>query len=192
MSRVKKKIKEYSYDDCWMYILLLTTLVIFMEALKSYTFKIDGVNLTYSLLLMPLMYFIVNFITKKYDYKKSIAAIAISGVIFVCFIALMSFTLGEKLMLGNISGEFCAYIVSQFINLTLYLFLIDNTDSPFILIILNYMFAFIVYYLFYTLIYLNAINLDSYWTGYFITLGIQFIICIPIVYFDIRIKRRGK
>ena len=183
----KKKI-EKDYSDCWMYILILTVLVILMESLKNYTFVVGGVNLTYALFLMPLMYLLVNFITKKYDYKKGVASIAISGVIFVCFIAIMSFAMGEKLILGNISGEFCAYVISQFVNLTLYVFLLKNTKFPLQLIVLNYMFSLIIYYLFYTLINLQVIVLDGYWTGYFITLGIQFIIVLILSFIDKRIK----
>ena len=183
-----KRRKEVDYNDCWMYILLLTVLVILMEALKNYTFDVSGLHLTYALYFMPIMFFISNYITKKYDYKKAVAAISISGVIFVCFIAIMSFALGERLILGNISGEFCAYIISQFLNLTLYLFIINNTKSPVILLFLNYLFALIVYYLFYTLINLDAIVLDSYWKGYFITLGIQSIISLPIAFIDKKVN----
>ena len=187
MSRKKKE--EKYYDDCWMYILLLSTLVILLESLKNYTFKIAGVHLTYSLFLLPFVYFIVNYIAKKYDYKKAIASIAISGVLFVSFSAIMSFALGERLILSSVSGEFCGYVVSQFVNLTIYMFLLNNTKSPILLIFLNYLFSLIIYYMFYTLIYLKLITLDTFWTGYFITLGIQFIICIPIAITDKKIKR---
>ena len=43
--------------------------------------------------------------------------------------------------------------------------------------------------MFYTLIYLKMILLDQYWKGYFITLTIQIIICIPIAIIDKKIKR---
>ncbi len=184
MTNVKKKKKEDSYDDCWMYILLLTTLAILLESAKSYTFVFKGVSLTYSLFLLPLVFFIANYISKKYDYKKAVAAISISGVSFVLFTAIMSFALGERLILSNVSGEFCAYVVSQFLNLTLYVFISNNTKSPYLLIFLNYLFSLIVFYMVYTLIYLNIILFDTYWLGYFTTLGIQFLICLPIAYLD--------
>ena len=185
----KKRQKENYYNDCWIYILLLSTLVILLESLKNYTFQIDGVRLTYSLFLLPFVYFIVNYIAKKYDYKKAIASIAVSGVLFVSFSAIMSFALGERLILTSISGEFCGYVISQFVNLTIYMFLLNNTKSPVLLIFLNYMFSLIVYYMFYTLIYLKMMTLDSFWTGYFITLAIQFAICLPITIIDKRISR---
>lgn len=184
---MKKKTK--TYDDSWMFILLLTTLAILIESLKSYTFKMLGVSLTYSLFLLPFTYLIVNYIAKKYGYKKSIAAISISAVMFVCFSAIMSFAVGERLILSSISGEFCGYVVSHFVNLTIYMFLLNNTKSPVILVLLNYMFSLIVYYMFYTLIYLNMIVLDSFWKGYFITLAMQFVLCIPIAIYDKNIKR---
>lgn len=190
-TKTKRRKKEELYNDCWLYILLLTTLVILLGSLKSYTFKIFGVSLTYSLLLLPLVYFLANYITKKYDYKKTIAAIAISGVMSVCFVAIMSFALGKNLMLSSLSGEFCAYVVSQFINLTIYQFLLNNTDSPGILIFLTYLFSLIVYYMFYTLIYLNMIILDNFWEGYLLTLAIQFFVCIPIAIID-KLTKRGK
>ena len=184
MSNIKKKKKEDLYEDCWMYILLLTTLVIFLESLKTYTFEVAGVDLTYSLLFLPLVYFITNYISKKYDYKKAVAAIAISGVFFVCFTAIVSFALGDRLILSSISGEFCAYVISQFINLTLYTYLSNNTSMPGTLIFINYMFSLIIYYMFYTLIYLEMVTVDSYWVGYFATLAIQIVICIPLAIAD--------
>lgn len=184
-----RKKKEEDYNDCWMYILLLTTLVILLESLKTYTFQVAGVHLTYAVFLLPLIYLLANYITKKYDYKKTVAAIAISGVLFVSFVAVISFALGERLILTSLTGEFCGYVISQFVNLTIYMFLLNNTKSPFILILLTYLFSLIVYYMFYTLIYLNMITLDTYWKGYFITLGIQTILCIPISYIDKKIAR---
>ena len=175
MARKKKK-----YEDCYIYIALLTTLVIFLEALKPYTFRIANVNLSYSLIGLPLVYFISNYICKKYDYKKAVAAIAISGVVFVCFDAIVSFALGERLMLSSISGEFCAYVISQFVNLTIYVFITNNIDNKEIFIYINYLFSLVTYYMIYTLINLSKISLDTYWKGYFITLIIQIIICIPL------------
>lgn len=188
MPRLKKK-EDPIYNDCWMYILLLTTLVIFIESLKEYTFQLVGVHLTYALFPLPLIYLMTNYIAKKYDYKKAVSAIAISGVLFVCFTATISFALGERLVLSSVSGEFCGYVISQLVNLTIYMFLLNNTKSPYSLIYLTYLFSLIIYYMFYTLIYLNLIIVESYWKGYFITLGIQIILCIPIAYIDKKIAR---
>ena len=186
---MRKKKKEEYYNDCWLYILLLTTLTILLESLKKYMFHISGVRISFSIILLPLVYLIVNYISKKYDYKKAVAAIAISGVMSVAFTATVSFALGERLILTNVSGEFCGYIISQFVNLTIYNFLLNNTKSPILLVYLNYVFSLVVFYMFYTLIYLNMIILDDFWLKYTITLVIQSVICIPITIIDKRIKR---
>ena len=184
-----KKKKENYYEDCWLYILLLTTLAILLESLKRYTFQVSGVRISFSIILLPIVFLLVNFIVKKYDYKKGVAAIAISAVMAVAFNATVSFALGEILILTNLTGEFCGYIVSQLVNITVYTFLLNNTKSPILLVYLNYIFSLVVFYMFYTLIYLNLIVLDNFWIKYFITLVIQSVICIPITVIDKRIKR---
>ena len=159
MFRRKKKIDPI-YNDCWMYILLLTTLVILIESLKNYTFKVSGVYLSYSLLFLPVAYFLVNYIAKTYDYKKAITAICMSAVMMVCFISIMSFSLGERLILTRISGEFCGYVISQFVNLTIYMFLLNNTCSPWLLVFLNYLFSF--YHIQILLIYSSFVLLKNH------------------------------
>ena len=183
---MKKNKKE---NDVWLYVLLLTTLVILTESLKTYTFRVMDVDLTFSLFLLPLAYFLIDLIAKKYDYKRAIAAIAVSAVVFTSFSFIMSYFVESNYILRSISGEFCAYVVSSFVNLTIYMFLLNNTESPKILVLFNYIFSLVVYYMFYTLIYLNMIMFDTYWMGYFITLSIQLFICIGLTILDKKIKR---
>ena len=183
---MKKNKKE---NDVWIYVLLLTTLLILTESLKTYTFSVMKVDLTFSLFLLPIAYFLIDLIAKKYDYKRAIAAIAVSAVIFTSFSFIMAYFIESNYILRSISGEFCAYVVSSFVNLTIYMFLLNNTETPQILVIFNYIFSLVVYYMFYTLIYLNMIIFDTYWMGYFITLSIQVFICIGLSIVDRKIKR---
>ncbi len=189
MKLIRRKKDEELYKDSWLYILLLTTLVILIESLRDYTFVLGGVSLSYSLIPLPLVYFMVNYIVKKFDYRKAVEAIAVSGVIFVCFSAILSFAFGERLILSSISGEFCGYAISQFVNLTIYYYIINNTEAPYVLVLLNYMFSLMVYYLFYTIIYLDLVIYEDYWTAYFITITIQFVVCLIVSIFDCKIKR---
>ena len=145
MKKKNKKKEDEIYNDCWLYVLLLTTLVILLESIKKYTFSIGQANLTYGIFLLPIQYFIVSYIAKKYDYKKAISAIAISGVFLVCFRATISFFLKESLILTNVSGEFFGYVVSQFVFLQIYLFLLNNTKFPPLIVYLDYLFS-IKYY----------------------------------------------
>lgn len=183
---MKKNKKE---NDVWIYVLLLTTLLILTESLKTYTFRVMKVDLTFSLFLLPIAYFLIDLIAKKYDYKRAIAAIAVSAVIFTSFSFIMAYFIESNYILRSISGEFCAYVVSSFVNLTIYMFLLNNTETPQILVIFNYIFSLVAYYMFYTLIYLNMIIFDTYWMGYFITLSIQVFICIGLSIVDRKIER---
>ena len=158
MKLIRRKKDEKLYQDAWLYVLLLTTLVILIESLKSYTFNLFGLDLSYSLIPLPIVYFIVDYIAKKFDYRQAIVAISVSGVIFVCFSAMVSFAFGERLILSSVSGEFCGYVISQFVNLTIYLYIINSTRGSFLLVFLNYIFALIVYYWFYTIIAISYIQ----------------------------------
>lgn len=183
-----KKSKKDSYDDSWMYILLLTTITILAYSLSTYTFKIAGVSLTYSIFLLPVLYLIANYITKKYCCEKAVLAIVISSISIVIFTLIMNFAMGKSTSISVFTGSFCALVVSHLVNLLIYRFLNSNTEAPFLLVLLNYLFALVTFYAFYTLIYLNMIILDDYWLGYFITLVIQTIMCIGLAYLDKKIK----
>lgn len=183
---MKKNKKE---TDLWIYVLLLTTLVILTESLKTYSFRIMGVDLTYSLFLLPIAYLLIGIITKKFDYKRAVAAIAISGVIFVSFAFIVAYFIDGRFILRSISGEFCAYVLSSFTFLTIYVFLLNNTESPSVLVSITILFSLIIYYMFYTLMYLNMVVVDSYWAGYILTLIIQFPICIVLSIIDKRVLR---
>ena len=188
-TKEQKEVLEVEQEGCWVYILLLSTIVILAHSLKDYTFSFDNITLTYSLFVLPVVYFVTNYITKKYGYAKSVVSIAMSGLLLVLFSIIMSFVIGKSFNFYDISGEFCGYVVSQFVNLTIYQFLLVNTTGSFILIYLTYMFAFVVFYLFYTLLYMNLLVFDNYWTSYFSTLLLQGIICLLLTFFDVNTKK---
>ena len=187
----KKNISiEEKYEEFWIYILLLTTLVIFLSSLKSYTFTLMGVELTYAVFFLPLIYFVANYITKMFDYKKTVAAIAISGVMSVCFLAIISFAMGKNLILTKHSADFCGYVVSQFFNLTIYQLLLVNKKTTLINLFIVNLLSLIIFYLFYTLINLKELTYSSYWLGYGLTIVIQGIICIPLTILDFKVKKK--
>lgn len=176
------------YDDSWMHILLLTTLVILAESIKGYSFSIMNYKITYSILLLPLTYLIANYITKKYDFKKTLSAIGISIVGVFCFIFIMCFAIGKEFLFFDIAGDILGYGVSQIINLIFCSFLMHNTKPNVILIFSTYLISLIVFYMIYTLVYLDTLALDNYWIKYIVTMGIQCVICIPLSIIDRCIK----
>ncbi len=187
--RKKTVKKNEEYEDNWIYILLLSAVVILGQSLKSYMFSIDTIELTYSLFLLPIIYFLTNYITKKKGYRRALMGISVSGIAMVVFVAVMNFATGRGFDFYNVIGDFCGYMVSQFVNLTIYQFLLDNIKPNFILIFLTYIFALIVNYLFYSLIYMNTLVSDTYWVAYFSTLILQSIVCFVLTYIDMQIKR---
>ena len=188
-TKEQKEVLEVEQDGCWVYVLLLSTIVILAHSLKDYTFYVENLSLTYAIFILPIVYFVTNYITKKYGYAKSVIGIAISGLLLVLFALVMSFVIGRNFSFYDISGEFCGYVVSQFVNLTIYQFLLVNTTGSFILTFLTYMFAFVVYYLFYTLLYMNLLVFDNYWVSYFSTLILQGMLCLLLTFFDVHIKK---
>lgn len=185
----REEVIEVEKEGWWVYVLLLSTVVILCQSLKDYTFSFDNVTLTYSLFILPVVYCVTNYITKKYGYGKTIVGISVSGVALVVFSFIMSFVIGKDFSLYDICGGFCGYVISQFVNLSIYQFLLVNISDSFILIFLTYLFAFVVNYLFYTLIYMNLLVFDNYWVSYFATLLLQGIVCFVLTFFDVNIKR---
>ena len=185
----EKEVLKIENEGWWVYVLLLSTVVMLTQSLKDYTFSFDDVTLTYALFVLPLVYFVTNYITKKYGYAKSVIGISVSGVALVLFSFIMSFVVGTDFSFYDICGGFCGYVVSQFVNLTIYQFLLVNTNASFILVFLTYMFALVVNYLFYTLIYMNLLVFDNYWLCYFSTLIFQGMLCFLLSFFDVNISK---
>lgn len=188
VKKEEKKI-EVSYSDAWIYILLLTTSLLLTQAIKNYTFEVGYINLTYSLFLLPIVYFIINLITKKYGYREAIKGISISGISLVLFVVVIDLLSGNGFGFDNVYKEFCGYVVSSFVNLTIYYFLLSNTSMPSLLVFLNFIFALIVNYFIYLLLGFNTLSLENFWISYFSTLLIQATICAIISFIDRYIKR---
>ena len=89
-TKEQKEVLEVEQDGWWVYVLLLSTIVILAQSLKDYTFSFDNITLTYSIFVLPIVYFVTNYITKKYGYTKSIVGISVSGVSLVLFSLIIS------------------------------------------------------------------------------------------------------
>ena len=180
--------KKKLYDDSWMYILLLTTLIILTESIKGYKFNLLNCSISYSIILIPLIFIISNFITKKYNYKKTLFSISISALCLIGFLLIMCFAIGKEFIISDIIGDVVAYLVAQSLNLILCSFLIYNTKPNVILIFSTYLISLIIFYMTYTIIYLNTMTLDNYWQIYLIAMGIDGMISIPLAIIDKNIK----
>lgn len=182
MTKTRKK-----YNDSWMYILLLSTLVILTESVKTFNFNLFNIELTYAIFLIPIIFAITNYITKKYGFRRTLNGIIISTISVVLFVLLMSFAIGKELELGSLTGSLLGYLISQLVNTMIYKFLLVNTNSPYILVLLNYIFGYIVFYMIYTIVHLDMIILDSFWISYFVVLAIQSIMSVGLALLDKKI-----
>jgi len=183
----KEELQEM-YNDSWIYIMLLSTIVILTESLKNYTFVLTT-KVTYAIFLIPVILLITNYITKKYGFKRSLLAIAISTLSLIAFVAIMYFAIGINFSFSIVSGQVVGYLVCQLVNLFIYCFLLNNTSSPYILVLINYIFSLIAFYLAYTVMQADLVIGKDFWGGYFITLVIQLVEIIIITLFDKSIKR---
>lgn len=186
--KITKEELQDMYNDSWIYIMLLSTIVILTESLKNYTFVLTT-KITYAIFLIPVILLITNFITKKYGYKRSLLAIAISTLSLIAFVAIMYFAIGINFSFSIVSGQVVGYLICQLVNLFIYCFLLNNTSSPYILVLINYLFALIAFYLAYTVMQADLVIGNKFWNGYFITLVIQLAEIIVITLFDKSIKR---
>ena len=105
----KSEKKDVVYYDSWIYILLLTTTLLLTYAISNYTFSISYIRLTYSLFLIPFLYFILNLIIKKYGYPEAIKSISISGLSLVLFVVIIDMLSGNGLSFNNVYKEFCGF-----------------------------------------------------------------------------------
>ena len=186
--RMTKEELQDMYNDSWIYIMLLSTLVILTESLKNYTF-VFTTKITYSVFLIPIILLISNFITKKYGFKRSLLGIIISTISLIAFVAVMYFAIGANFSFSVISGQVIGYVVCQLVNLCIYCFLLNNTTSPYILVLISYLFSLIAFYLVYTIVQADLVIGQNFWNGYFISLGIQLTELTVITMFDKSIKR---
>lgn len=188
-NKMTKKNLKIERNDSWVYIILLSTLSIFIYSIKKYTFTIINFELNYSIIFIPLIFFLVNYILKKYNPQQALSAIIISVLVQLFFMIAIPFALNKQINHYVIFSNTASLILSEIVDLMIYDFLENNTEKPYILVLLTYLFSIVLYYLIYTLVSLNIAVADDYWIRYFTTITISFVISIPITYIDLMIKR---
>ena len=174
--------KKKRVEDSGVYVIFVTILMILYQSLKGYTFPIFETRLSYSLFLLPFSFFIIKFINNRFDYKKAVAAIAISAVTFVCFTSIMSFILHQDLNLMNLSGEFCGYVASQFFFISLLVHY--KKQKNFMTTISIMMLSLLIYQLFQTMTLLDTITFHFFVVTVFTTLFFQLIISLILGVLD--------
>lgn len=189
MPKKKIKKKETIQNDSLIFIMLLATISTLAVALKDYTFSMIGINITFSIFIIPFILFTSNYITKKYGFKETLYGILISSLIIVTFLVLIKDLTNQRVIVLELLGYFFSYFISMFINLSIYYYIILNFKSNVIFIYVNYVFSLIINHLMYLIFLHNMIMTDNFWKSYFVSIIIEMVISIGLVFIDSKIER---
>lgn len=139
--------------------------------------------------MIPFLFLINNYISKKFGYKKGLLSIIISSISVTLFIILMSFSLNKVFDFSIYKGELLSYIISQLLNLIIYRYIQHNTKTSYPVVFLSYVFSLIIFHMVYTLSYLDTTILDGYWIRYLLNISIEVIVCICITILDKKVLK---
>lgn len=184
----KNKIKEIENESLLLSFLLATIAILF-TVLKSYTFKILNLDITFSVFVLPFILYTSNYITKKYGFKHSFRATIISTLIVIAYIVLMEDLIGKRLDFIEIGSHTVSYFTSIFVNSSVYYYIISNIEikKESILTYFSYIFSMFINHIIYMLFLSNMT--DRFWKIYFISVMIECIITLPLIWYDTKIKR---
>lgn len=139
--------------------------------------------------MIPFLFLINNYISKKFGYKKGLLSIIVSSISVTLFIILMSFSLNKVFDFSIYKGELLSYIISQLLNLIIYRYIQHNTKTSYPVVFLSYVFSLIIFHMVYTLSYLDTTILDGYWIRYLLNISIEVIVCICITILDKKVLK---
>lgn len=180
----KKRVVKKEEVGSWVYILLLTSVTILGWVLGKFDFSIGKTTLTIAVFAYPFRYFIANIITKKYGYKETMNGISYSACLLLLFAIVASLLGQHDVDYVPLTGELFGYMLSQMINLPIYYYLLINTKNDKITYLGSYIAAMLVDTLVSMLFASRLVVLASFWKTYFVTILIQAIISIFLIYFD--------
>ena len=180
----KKRVVKKEEVGSWVYILLLTSVTILGWVLGKFDFSIGKTTLTIAVFAYPFRYFIANIITKKYGYKETMNGISYSACLLLLFAIVASLFGQHDVDYVPLTGELFGYMLSQMINLSIYYYLLINTKNDKITYLGSYIAAMLVDTLVSMLFASRLVVLASFWKTYFVTILIQAIISIFLIYFD--------
>ena len=180
--------KKDIYQDCWVYVFLLSSVVVLWEAFLPYGISVRNQFISTSIFFLPFTFLLIHIIDWKYSYQKAILAIVFSSLSFVFFFS--SLALGKNILFSDIIGELCGYTVSQFVNLFVFEFVIQRKKKNGIFLYFHYLISFLIYDLFYLFIYISKIVFEDFWFVYFFSLLLEAIVAIPFTWFDKSVQKK--
>lgn len=186
MSGKKKKkeslrleVKQLTYA----YTFLLCAACIFVVSLKDFTFSIFQVSISYTIFILPILFFLIDLIIKEIGYKPAGIALLVSTIALYLSSVVVDMLFGVSFSFLNYFGVSFAYLFSQFLNLSIYYYMIDNYKTPLFFVILNLIFSLLVHNMIAMLFSSGMVFTSTFWSNYTLVIILQFIICVVLAVF---------
>lgn len=183
---INMEVKRLTYA----YSFLLSAAVVFVLSLRNFSFDFLGNSISYAIFIMPFLYFLVELVIKEIGYRPAKISILVSTIVIYIALMLIDVIFGAKFSIFNYLGITFSYFLSQFLNLSIYYYMLDNYKTPLFFVTLNMIFCLLVYNMLYMLFTSGMVFTSTFWTSYILVVILQFIICI-ILSILINLVRQG-
>lgn len=180
-----KKKKEESLDLevkqlTYAYTFLLCAACIFVVSLKDFTFSIFHNQISYAIFILPILYFLVDLVIKEIGFKPARTAVLTSAIVIYLSSIIVDLLFGTTFSFLKYFGTFLAYFLSQFLNLSIYYYMIDNYRTPLFFVILNLLFCLLVHNMIAMLFSSGMVFTSTFWSSYILVILLQFVISVVL------------
>ncbi|MCI8547761.1 MAG: hypothetical protein HFJ38_02600 [Bacilli bacterium] len=175
-SNKNQKYKDLSQDIQTLtvsYTFLMSTLIIFLLSLESFRLELFGNSVSLAIFFMPFVYFLVDVILKEIGLKPAIKAIVTSIFVLFLFSLVTDYLFHVEFSLFRYIGLMLSYSISQFLNTSVYYYMLSNYRTPLFLVLFNLVFALLVNNMIYMFFTSNMIFTTHFWSTYIIIICIQ-------------------
>lgn len=158
------------------YTFLMSTLIIFLLSLESFRLELFGNSVSLAIFFMPFAYFLTDVILKEIGLKPANLAIVVSIFVLLVFSLITDYLFGVEFSLLRYTGLMLSYSLSQFLNASIYSYMLSNYRTPLFLVLFNLVFALLVNNMIYMFFDSNMVFTTSFWSSYIIIICIQTLI----------------
>ncbi len=160
------------------YTFLLSTLIIFVKSLESFKLVLFDNTVSFSIFAIPFVYFLVDVILKEIGLKPAKIATFCSIIVLIIVTLVTDNIFGFEFNFLSFFGIVLAYFISQFLNISIYYYMLSNYKTPLFLVFFNMVFCLLVNNMIYMFFSMNMIFNNTFWASYIIIICIQVLICM--------------
>lgn len=176
---IKSKYKDLDRDIKTLtvsYTFLLSTLVLFLLSLESFKLDLFGNSVSLSIFFMPLAYFLIDVILKEIGLKPALIATGTSIVVLILSSIITDSLFNIEFSILRYIGLTLSYSISQFLNISIYYYMLSNYRTPLFFVLLNLVFALLVNNMINMFFNSNMVFTSNFWSSYIIIICIQVLI----------------